>query len=114
MKSLSFAVVVLTASVALAADPSKESVYTPASELKWEQPMGAQGPSVAVVNGDPTKGPMAEYMKFPAGFDSGWHTHDDWYEATVVKGTMTAQGQGDATAKTLPTGSYFGEPGKKN
>src|SRR5437870_4761984 len=73
---------------ALAADFKKESMAVPASELKWDHPWGPQGPEVAVVSGDAKKGPASAFMKFPAGYDSGWHTHDGWYVSTVVKGTM--------------------------
>ncbi|HVR63840.1 MAG TPA: DUF4437 domain-containing protein [Polyangia bacterium] len=111
-KLILIAAATLSATAALAA--SKPSSRMPAADLKWEQPMGAGGPSVAFASGDgKSKGPAEFFLKFPAGFDSGWHTHDANYSAVVIKGTMTAQAQGDAEIQ-LPSGSYFGEPGKKN
>lgn len=107
------AVATLGATTALAA--AKVSSRTAAGDLKWEQPMGPGGPSVAFVVGDPkSKGKAEFFLKFPGGFDSGWHTHDADYDAVVLKGTMTAQAQGEAAEVQLPTGSFFGEPGKKN
>lgn len=121
MTKLFAAAAVLTAGAALAADPKpadhkKVAIYAPAGELKWNpmDPSQPNGPAIAVAAGEPKKGPIAMFMKFPAGFDSGWHIHKNWYVATVVKGTMTSLGQGDAAAKELPVGSYFSEPGGKN
>ncbi len=114
MQKFLFAVLTITAVSAVGAEFKKDSIAIPAADLKWEQPYGPQGPSIAIASGDAKKGPVSYFMKFTPGYDSGWHTHDSWYSSTVVKGTMTSQGQGDAAAVTLPTGSYFSEPGKKN
>ena len=113
MTRITFAAAVLFAFAAVAADPKKEPMHLSDADLKWEQPMGEQGPSIASPSGDPKKGPIGFFMKFPAGFDSGWHTHDGYYLATVVKGTMTAQSMGEKEAKELPVGSFFSEPAKK-
>jgi quercetin dioxygenase-like cupin family protein len=121
MNKLIPAIDILVASAAFAADPKpadhkKEAIYVAAADLKWMpmDPAHPDGPQLAVAAGDPKKGPAGIFMKFPAGFDSGWHTHKNWYVATVVKGTLTAQGQGDAAAKELAVGSFFSEPGGKN
>ena len=93
----------------------KPTPRVPAADVKWTEMMGPGGPSVAFMVGDAkTKGPVEFFFKFPAGFEAGWHTHDSAYDAVVVKGTMTAQDQGDAAEVELATGSYFGEPAKKN
>jgi Domain of unknown function (DUF4437) len=121
MKNLIAAVAVIAASAAFAADPKpadhrKVSIYLPAADLKWMpmDPAHPDGPQLALATGDAKKGPVAMFMKFPAGFDSGWHVHKNWYVGTVIKGTLTSQGQGDAAAKELPVGSFFSEPGMKN
>lgn len=114
MQKRLIALLSLAALSAVAAEFKKDSIAVPAAELKWEQPYGPQGPSVAIASGDPKKGPVSYFMKFPPGYDSGWHIHDSWYVATVIKGTMTSQGQGDAAPVTLPIGSHYSEPGKKN
>ena len=91
-----------------------EGNYAMFDSLKWETPMGPEGPAFAFVEGDmKKKGPAAVFMKFPGGFDSGWHTHDGDYSAVAVKGTMTHQVQG-GTEKTLTPGSYWTQPGKAN
>lgn len=114
MNRITISAVLLSAFAALAGDYKKESIHMSPDELKWESPNGEQGPQVANASGDAKKGPNAVFMKFPAGFDSGWHTHNGWYTATVVKGTVTAQAQGEAAPKELPVGSFFAEPAKKN
>src|SRR5687768_5438714 len=52
-----------------------EGMMAPLDTLQWMEPMGAGGPKVAIVHGDPKKGnsDVSFFMKFPAGFDSGWH-----------------------------------------
>ena len=116
MKPLMAMLLCLSATAAVAQekekDFKKESIAIPADNLKWEQPYGPQGPSVAVVGNK--KGPCAIYFKMAAGSESGWHTHDGWYIGTVIKGTATSQGQGDAQPTVLPQGSFFSEPAKKN
>lgn len=116
MKTLVASLLCLSAATAFAEDKvkdfKKESIAVPESELKWEKPFGEQGPGVAIIGNK--KGPCAIYFKLAAGYDSGWHTHDGWYVGTVIKGTATSQGQGDAAPVTLPVGSFFSEPAKKN
>lgn len=114
MKKLILIAASLTAGTAALA-AGKPTPRVPAADLKWSDVMGPGGPSVAFVVGDmKAKGPAEYFFKFPAGFESGWHTHDGAYDAVVVKGSMTAQDQGDAAEVELAVGSYFGEPAKKN
>jgi hypothetical protein len=61
-------------------------------DVKWS-PMdpkaGDKGPQLAIVFGDAkAKKPTAVYMKFPAGFKPGPHTHTSDYCAVVVQGTL--------------------------
>ena len=105
-----------TPAPAAAAKPVKgEGVYFHSEDLKWESPMGPQGPSFAFVVGDmKTKGkPASLFMKFPAGFDSSWHTHDSDYSGVVVKGIVTHQVQG-GEEKKLTAGSYWTNNAKVN
>lgn len=122
MKKIIVAVSVLSTSFAFAGTHTdkpkkggKTQVQVPAGDLKWEQPYGPQGPSFAAAHGDPKKGPYHTFMKVPAGFDSGWHTHNGDYSSIVVKGTITNTEQGkEAEAKALPVGSFWWQPGKIN
>ena len=90
-----------------------EGLLVPQDKLKWDAPYGPQGPQFATAEGDQKKGPVSMFMKFPAGFDSGWHTHEGEYTAVVVQGHMTHQVQGGAEHK-LAQGSYWTQPGKVN
>jgi quercetin dioxygenase-like cupin family protein len=97
--------------VVLAAGPSKP-VQVSADELKWED---AGGHQTAEVSGNKKSGPYVFFMRFPAGSDSGWHTHDADLTAVVVSGTVQNYEQGgEADAKPLPPGSWWTQPGKKN
>jgi hypothetical protein len=118
MKKLSLAVVLLGAALAFAAGKtSKFTRSVPADDLKWAPLMetNPNGPMVAFVDGDPkSKGQVQFFLKFPVGFDSGWHTHDGNYTAVVVKGKKTHQGQGDAAETVQPVGSWWARAGKEN
>jgi hypothetical protein len=60
-------------------------------DLKWTpiSPAGDKGPQVSFVYGDDkTKGPVAFYLKLPAGLKPGPHTHTSDYCAVVIQGTM--------------------------
>ena len=94
---------------------NKPALSVPQSELTWVQPYGPQGPSMGFVVGSfGNERPASLFIKLPAGADSGWHVHDADYESVVLKGTMTAQQQGEQTEKSLPAGSYFTQPAKQN
>lgn len=92
-----------------------EGEYNFAEQVKWDMPYGPQGPGFATVHGDAKKknAPTQMLMKFPAGFDSGWHTHDGEYQSVVVKGTMIHQVQGGQEHK-LPHGSHWTNGAKVN
>lgn len=61
-------------------------------ELKWEQPFGPRGMSLAFAVGKlGDKKPASYFIKFPAGLKTGWHIHTNDYEAVVLKGVITAQ-----------------------
>jgi quercetin dioxygenase-like cupin family protein len=102
--------------VALAGDKKdKPALAVQQADIKWSQPYGPQGPAFGFVIGTfGDKNPASFFIKFGAGGDSGWHIHDNDYEAVVLKGTMTAQQQGEAAEKQLPPGSFFTQPGKQN
>jgi quercetin dioxygenase-like cupin family protein len=92
-----------------------DALAIPQSEVKWMQPYGPQGPAFGFVDGSfgVLNHPASFFAKFPSGADSGWHIHDEDYEAVVLKGTLTAQQQGEAEVM-LPPGTYFTQVAKKN
>src|SRR4051812_11468505 len=108
MGILGLAAVALWLSTATAGVPAKQQLQLPAGDLKWEQPFGPSGPKLAFVSGDMKKGPCSFFFKFPAGFDSGWHTHDADYTAVVLAGTMQNVEQGaEAASHPLGVGSAW-------
>jgi quercetin dioxygenase-like cupin family protein len=112
---LSFVVIATAAGAAGAAAVKAAERHVVQDEVKWGQPFGPQGPAFGFVVGQMgDKKPASFFVKAAAGFDSGWHIHDEDYEAIVVKGTFTEQQQGDAAETVLPAGSYFSQVAKKN
>lgn len=94
--------------LAMAAPP--KLVEFKATDLKWE-PFYPGGPEEAFVVGskDAKKGPTAFFIKFKAGFDSGWHVHESAYTAVILSGTIIETNKGEAAAK-LGAGSYYVQP----
>lgn len=100
---------------AVAADAVKqrEIVIRP-GELEWQAPFGPRGMSLAFVVGKlGDKNPASYFIRLPAGYKTGWHTHTNDYEAVVLRGTFTAQEQSGAEEE-LPAGSFVAQPGKQN
>lgn len=80
-------------------------------KLAWTEMMPG-GPSVHVLWGDMKKGPYGLLMKFPAGFDSGPHTHSADYHGVLVKGRMTNTSEGITATGPVDAGSTWDQPGK--
>jgi quercetin dioxygenase-like cupin family protein len=79
-------------------------------DLKWVPNPGAPDQvSMAVVSGDPDKGPHKAFHKFKAGFNAGLHTHSSDIAFAVLSGTVTLAPEGGETKK-LPPGSYAFQP----
>ncbi len=101
-------IVALLGCVTLAsAGPAPKLVAVQADKLKWE-PFFPGGPEEAFVVGskESKKGPTAFFIKFKAGFDSGWHTHESAYTGIVMAGTIIESSKGEKPLE-LPTGSYY-------
>jgi quercetin dioxygenase-like cupin family protein len=64
---------------------------------------------MAVVWGDPAKGPHGAFHKFKPGFDAGLHSHSADMRIVVISGTIIAGAEGGAEKK-LPPGSYEYQP----
>ncbi|HZN91914.1 MAG TPA: hypothetical protein VFB81_04395, partial [Myxococcales bacterium] len=81
--------VVLGASYAWAGkDMARQLVQKPAAEMKWEE-FYPGGPVETFVTGskDAKTGPTEFFIKFKAGFDSGWHVHESDYTGIILSGT---------------------------
>ncbi len=78
-------------------------------ELKWVPNPSNPEVMVAVLWGDPGKGPHGAFHKFKPGFTAPLHTHSSDIRFAVVSGTMIAATEGGPERK-LPPGSYEYEP----
>lgn len=78
-------------------------------DLKWVANPANADVMMAVVWGDPAKGPHGAFHKFKPGFDAGLHTHSADMRIVVVSGTIIAGTEGGAEKK-LPPGSYEYQP----
>lgn len=75
-------------------------------------PANPNGPAIAVLRGDPAKGPSTMYMKMPK-MTGRLHIHTADYELVVIEGTMKhwSAGETEAAARPLGVGSYWFQPG---
>jgi quercetin dioxygenase-like cupin family protein len=98
---------------AVAKDVKKggSAVMIPASDLKWNDVPGFAGVKMAVMDGDPAKGPHHMMLKFAGGFAADLHHHSSDHYGTVVSGTLVLTV--DGKENKLPAGSYFSFKGKK-
>lgn len=94
-----------TKSAARAAMP----VVRPADKLEWKDAPGVPGVKIAVLWGDPAKGPHAAIHKFPAGFKAPLHTHSADLRCVIISGTII-HGEKDGTQTPLGPGSYLMDP----
>jgi hypothetical protein len=97
---------------AVAADP-KDYTITPAGSAKFNplDPKQPKGGAMAVIQGDPKKGPVAFLLKLPKGAAPiHWHTSDYW--AVVVEGQAKHWLPGkEKDAKAGGPGTAWYQPG---
>jgi quercetin dioxygenase-like cupin family protein len=87
------------------------AVLMPASDLKWSDVPDFPGLKMAVLEGDPAKGPNHHMIKLPGGFSAPLHHHSPDHYVTVLGGTLVLTV--DGKEQKLPAGSYFAFKGKK-
>ena len=87
------------------------AVLIPAADLKWADVAGFPGVKMAVLEGDPAKGPNHFMIKFAGGFVAPLHHHSSDHHVTVVSGTVVLTV--DGKENKLPAGSYFSFKGRK-
>ena len=85
------ALIIVAASVGVAQAQKESSknkknvIYVAAEQATFKQsPM--RGVSMAVLWGDPDKGPHGTFTKFEPGYDAGMHTHTSDVWLVVIKG----------------------------
>ena len=119
MKKNTSAVFALALALAAIASPASamsgkkagSCVMTPADGIKWTDVPDFPGVSMAVLEGDPSKGAGHFLIKLKDGFAAPLHHHSSDHFVTVLSGTLSLTVDGAETK--LPAGSYFQFKGKK-
>jgi len=91
-----------------ASTKKKSVIYVAADKAKFKESPGG-GTSMAVLWGDPDKGPHATFTKFPPGYEAGLHTHTSDVWITVIKGAYLYKD--DAGEKRVGPGDFLRVPG---
>lgn len=86
-------------------------VLLPAGDLKWNDTPGFPNVKMAVLDGDPAKGPCHILIRLQDGFAAPLHHHTSDHFVTVLSGTLSLTVDGKETQ--LPAGSFFLFKGKK-
>jgi hypothetical protein len=98
------------------ANDKKHMVVTPIQDARFVpvDPARPNGPQIAVLWGDPDKGPSSMLLKLRKG-QGRLHTHTSDYHLVVLQGTTKhwAAGEQEADAKLLEPGSYWFQPGNQ-
>lgn len=94
--------------------PAQPMVVVPIEEARFEpvDPRQPAGPQIAVLWGDPAKGPSAILLKIGKG-EGPMHYHSSDYHLSLLRGEMKhwAAGEREPDAEVLKPGSYWFQPG---
>jgi hypothetical protein len=86
---------------------------TPLLSMRWVPYAPGSPLQVAVLWGDRTKPvPYAMYLKMPAGFEAGRHTHTNDYHAVAVQGRWVHSNDDDRPHQLTAGGVAF-QPGQQ-
>jgi quercetin dioxygenase-like cupin family protein len=100
----------------LAQQDTKQPVVIPFQDAKFVpvDPTRPNGAQLAVLWGDPTKGPSAMLLKLKKG-GGRLHLHTSDYHLVLLEGTMKhwTEGMQESEAKPLGAGSYWFQPGNQ-
>ena len=90
-----------------------KATNTPLPAIKW-QPYAEGNPlQVAMLWGDRTKpADYAMYLKMPAGFEAGRHSHTNDYHGVAIQGTWVHTNDGGKPVELGPGGHVL-QPGKQ-
>jgi quercetin dioxygenase-like cupin family protein len=98
------------------ANTQEQMIVVSLKDAKFEpaDPANPEGPQLAVLSGDPTKGPAAVLLKLKKGIQP-LHSHTSDHHAVLIQGTAKhwAEGEREADVKSLGPGSYWFQPGKQ-
>lgn len=89
------------------AKPQGETVL-PKADLKFENINPAI--KMAAAYGDKSKSGHGTFGKFPANFQTPFHTHSGAYHGVVLKGVMANPFKGEANPPKMEAGSYWHVP----
>lgn len=96
------------------AGAKKESKSLPFDQIQWQDYAPGVPLKVATLWGDPAKGAHGRYLKMPAGFEAGIHSHTADYHGVLISGTWVHWDEGKSQDLELAPGSYVMQPGKVN
>jgi quercetin dioxygenase-like cupin family protein len=87
-----------------------QGTFTTSKAISWK-PVDPKHPGLMmfVLWGNPNEGASLILQKFPAGMDSGWHTHTAAYQGVVIQGKFTHTFEGAAPQSGGP-GSVWSQP----
>ena len=77
-------------------------------------PLGEGSPvEIALLWGNPAKGPAALLVRFPEGYSEPWHSHSSTYRSVLIKGEMQSRSKDTAldSLTVFEPGSYLVQPG---
>ena len=87
----------------------KAVIYVAADKATFSPSPNAAGVSMAVLWGDPNKGPHGTFTKFAPGYDAGMHTHTSDVWLLVIKGAyLYKDAEGE---KRVGPGEFLRVPG---
>ena len=87
----------------------KNVIYVAADKATFSPSPTAAGVSMAVLWGDPNKGPHGTFTKFAPGYDAGMHTHTSDVWLVVIKGAYLYKD--DEGEKRVGPGDFLRVPG---
>lgn len=111
VRSLCFAIVVLTVSTVTLAQSPKHGVVKSLSEVKFEQDDDRKCLSSATENGDPATGASTFILKAPPDCLVPWHYHTAEEQLIVVQGDVLTEMEG-MTSRVLGPGGFAMMPSK--
>ena len=92
-----------------AATKTKKAVYVSSEHATFKASPAAADVSMAVLQGDPEKGPHATFTKFAPGYDAGMHSHTADLWIVGIQGAYLYKD--DAGEKRVGPGDYLRVPG---
>lgn len=89
------------------------AVAVPVESVAWAPvfPDQPAGPAMAVLWGDPKKGPVGFLVRFPAGALVPFHVHSSDYRGMVLSGEFS-HSAGKERSVVLAPGSYWSQRGR--